>query len=399
MESPVLKPRIYLATVVAAFGLFFACSEESDPTDDPLVEGLTSSLKNLPAVTGFVVVSSETVGLVEAVSTFGEWPDLDWDTPKSQAMCFTGDVTRTVLSEAAGPDRILCKLAVLEDNGLLELAYDNTRHDFRITNLNDDGAETLHSIYGQKTGDEITTFKMYSCNESGVQDGYYSADITRTGSPAFASLRSVSAYEEGTDSGGQLATTSGSVDSLGNWTQKLVAFQSITESSTLSRTSSVSIDQMMGPDFTIYGSFYGSSNGTDEASCFWAKGELDGTDSLETAAFGDGAMKHDTNIGGQTCDGNEQTSAWVGSSREVLSDTSGSTFYTNAQASFIPTLATFGPTNVAFTGDDAWNCTVQSEVEIDLSDVSSDVQDALDACDVKFTLTRESADCQNAAQN
>lgn len=376
--------------------LFLGCGDDGDAsTDTPGVEISGGVLDAIPDVTGFVRASPNLRLNATTGIPLGEWDEAEWDAGKSQELCFTGDVTKVVLNEAAGPDIALCKIGVLESAGLIELTTDFSRHDFQITNLFGGSEVSYHSVYAEEADSRLTRFRMYSCNADEDQTGYLSADLSWSDATAFASVRSVSAYFEGGNESGQLATTSGTVNTSGLWTDKLVAFQSITNTDTLERNSSLSITQTSQSSLEVYGSFYGTNDGTDEASCFWAASEVFPDASPAATAIGDGAVKHVTSLNSQTCDGSEATVAWEGATRTNLGDPSTSAFNTQISSYTVPTLATFGAANVAFSGDDTWDCALDAGVvEVDLSNADTAVITALNACDAKYAFGRDSASCQ-----
>src|SRR3989338_4453161 len=183
-------------------------------------------------------------------------------------------------------DLALCQLGGLEKHNLLSISYDGSTHYFSVTNLNLSRTQRYFKFDATKSDSTIIDFHLFACTDSG-QDSYLTATLSGGASGYFVSMRSVSHFASGNDTGKQFATTSGNIDSEGDWTEKMINFQGINSSSTWSRQLSVSINQTAVTN-TVSGSFSGSASGVAEAACFWSASEALNMDLLSTASIGDG---------------------------------------------------------------------------------------------------------------
>lgn len=358
--------------------------------------GGIASIGSLPKITASV--KAATGRSATSGAKLSEFSSLTWDSSKSRAMCFTGDAVRNLLSEASGPDLALCQLGVLETHNLLSVSYDGSAQYFSVANMDSSRSPRYFKFDATKTDSTITDFHLFSCTES-AQDSYLTATLSDGASGYFVSMRSLSHFASGGNTGKQFATTSGNVDSQGEWTEKMIAFQGINSSSIWNRNMSVSINQTAVKN-TISGSFSGSASGVNEAACFWSASQALTMDLLSTASMGDGIMKSKLSVGTQTCDGVESTVAWSGDTRAPLSDVTQSEYYSDSTGmmAVVPTLATVSESNVAFITGTDWNCVPGSGAftEIDLTAASEEVTSQLQACEQRFSLSRAGTNCQNA---
>jgi hypothetical protein len=357
-------------------GTLVSCGSDNDRSSS------SSTLSSLPESTGPVSSTALIAGLlggkvVQNLATTGQsLNSLSFSSGQSLPFCENANIIKSILSEMAQPDKILCYMGKMESNGLMSgisNVADGQFHYMKLLNMGGGGSNSEPTIKFKiaKTGSSISSFVMYSCFSGTTSAPTQSEFISQTFTGADLSSATIisknigSSTESGTTSSyGSSVTVTGTYSfTTGEWTSA----KSITANRYYAQTGTYTGNYAMTLTGTEYADTFRASVamnggfGSDTYSNrFYTVMQLIRGDSIADLAFGDGAsnyvMSYDqNNDGADFTDTN--TAAWDGDTKAVGTYSS-SSYKSLVDAGTVPSAPSTG--SVTFTGDEAWDCSLPS---------------------------------------
>jgi hypothetical protein len=354
-----------------------------------------STIEALPKATDRVEVTSSTnisKSLLKAASTglpLGTTTSSSFDSSSSIASCEMFNMTKSAVQSAAQGDLILCYIqglfkaavaaGITDTNGSAIDIYDGNTHTFTLdlTGVStgeddDDGGGPDHV---KNSGGAITDFKMWAC-ESSSQNEY----ISQTIADSTFTMKSISKHR-GSDGKNTINETaqidvSGTLNSSGKFTGTknitltidagsswwgIMTFGQQASSATMTAYQSGTFsDPQSSATITSTNSIYGTVQLLD--------GNATDADPYKIAllALGDGAVKGEwTGTRGSEIWNDTFVQSWNGDTATSVS----SNDYTEAATA--ATLTTKTEPTVAFSGDEAYDCSGTAEATISFATLSA----------------------------
>jgi len=303
----------------------------------------------------------------------------------SRAMCEVAGATREALENAGQSDKILCYvknvMSASANATALSAAevniYDGSDHVLAL----DFGAGNVAKIKMKivKSGNSITTFKMYMCQNGTTQSEYLNQTIS--GSNVTINSKNVGG-ESGNTWKSDFSVT-GKLNAEGAFTEKTLTSLSYNGNGTSTGATSATFNQYTNAmKASSYQTWTSGSN--TNSNKVYANYELLGTDSLGTIAIGDGTLKTEStgSWGGNPWTWSV-TEAWTGDTKAVVTPASNGAFYATVTAANLPaTDPTATAAAITFTvgAADYWDCGGTAEATLSVD------QTILDAACTNFSL-------------
>lgn len=367
--------------------------------------GGLSTISSLPKATGAVTgASSSSVGS-SAATTGVRLKDVDdsatWTGGgKSRPMCELATMTREILRDASSTDRTLCYVGKMQQLGKFSQTLDDGN--YKYYNVSFSGSPSMRVKFRivKDSSGAISSYTMFTCQtaDSGStysQNEYLNQSIS-------AGVASITAKNIGSNSGGGMTfsygsqtTVTGSINSSGAWTSKLIqaartfsydgagqedgAFHqklSLTQAAT-----NMILDGYNSATFYNAGKMGGAGASTFSMRMY-GKTQILGASSLPTIAFGDGTAKAIMAFDGTDVSG---AGSGVAATKHWAGDTAldvGTSDYAADVASATPRVDD-GAVTVSFTAGETWDCAT-TESGFSSADISSGDMATVETCDSEF---------------
>lgn len=374
---------IGFSITVAALLLQIGCSNSTS----------TSGIASLPKATGAVSsVGAEQILQAAVTGTpVKDFEDITWGGSKSRGMCESGAILKNVLREAAGPDKILCYLGVMESNGAFTASYDGTDKYYEVAGAGEGAALKVKFNITTDTNGNISNFKMWTCDDGSTQSEYISV-VNTNGS---INMRTIHYHTGSGFTFRNIATATGNYNSSSGWTSKTmtVSLRGTGSSPSFDESGYASITQ--GASTATLSAFRtGSYSSSNYVQAMYSVMGILNTGSMNTFAVGDGSVKFDGAYNSSTLPGSPATVSWLGDDQSIVSPASNGDHYTAANSGSLPTPSTQTPN---FAGDEVWDCSSSSGFTSVSITGNSTIQTGLSACDTQFAAdnNRSFIDCHN----
>lgn len=353
----------------------------------------TSGINSLPKATGAVssTGSSQILPAATSGTPIKNFENITWNGGRSRGMCESGAILKGVLREAAGPDKILCYIGVMESNGAFIASYDGTDKYYEIAGAGEGGALKVKFNITSDGAGGISNFKMWTCDDGTTQSEYISV-VNTNGS---IDMRTVHYHSNGGFTFRNIATASGTYTAGSGWTNKTMAvsMRGTGSSPSFDESAYASITQGAS-SATISAYRKGSYSSANFVQAMYAVTEILSTGSMNTFSVGDGSVKFDGAYNSSTLPGSASTVSWTGDDQGIVSPASNGDNYSSANSGSLPTPSTLTPN---FAGAEVWDCT--SSGGFTAVDISSNtaINSGISSCNTQFAADddRSFIDCHN----
>ena len=395
---------IFLASVgmyALVVGLIASCSSSSGSSGVSTLSGLPSATGPVSGSGSISKGSGRDIQLFAATTgvTLAGMDSVSWTgSTKSRPFCESAKLIREGYYQAAEPDKILCYIKGMTDNGLFAAdVYDGT---YKYYSLTPPGRPTGMKIKFKvaKNGGNISTFEMFMC-EGSSQNGYVSEDVSN---PAAATVSNKFIQASGSNwSFASSISATGAINSSGEWSSKVLTLSNTSEfgasGSIGSFRQKATITQYSNRVFldAFMAGTYGNATFSNQ---FYSVVQLLNPSSLATFALGDGSSKY--TISHDDSDNNKDfsssgTVSWTGDDQAKMATASDGEQYATANAA---TLRSVESVSVSYSSAETWDCSAPagfSEVDFNAAG-GAGFETSMNACDSKFGADdRNYINCQD----
>ncbi len=394
-----------LSMGLVASAMTAACGGGGDGSSSGGSSGSLSTISSLPKATGAVSsASSSSVGssaattgiLLKDVDNSATWSGGG----KSRPMCELATMTREILRDASGTDRTLCYVGKMQQLGKFNQTLDDGNYKYYSVSFSGSPSLRVKFRIVKDASGAINSYTMFTCqtSDSGAtyaQNEYLNQSIV-------SGVATITAKNVGSGSGGgqtfsfgSETTVTGSINSSGSWTSKLIeaartfsydgagaedgAFHqklTLTQAAT-----NMIIDGYNSATFYNAGKMGGPANSTFSMRMY-GKTQILGSSSLPTIAFGDGTAKAIMAFDGTDVSG---AGSGIAATKHWAGDTAldvGTSDYAADVASVTPR-ADDGAVSVSFTAGQTWDCST-TDSGFSTADIGAADMATVQTCDSEF---------------
>jgi hypothetical protein len=315
-------------------------------------------------------------------------------------MCELGTMTREILRDASGTDRTLCYVGKMQQLGKFSQSLDDGSYKFYSVTFGGSPQLRVKFRIVKDSAGAISSYTMFTCQ---TEDGGATYSQNEYLNQTIASgVATITAKNVGSGSGGgqtisygSQTTVTGSINSSGSWTSKLIeAARTFSYDGTgaqdgafhqkLTLTQAANnmiINGYNSATFYNAGKMGGAGNSTFSMRLY-GKTQILGSSSLSTMAFGDGTAKAIMAFDGTDVSG---AGSGVAATKHWAGDTAldvGTSDYAADVASATPR-ADDGAVSVSFSSGETWDCST-TDSGFSTADIGASDMATVQTCDSEF---------------